>query len=107
MIFSLYIVNKSVKNEKRVFRHTLNKRYETGKHVFLYILNKNAAKSFYEERIKAKKKAEIEARKAAIRTEDIAKGSHSRYYDTPAEKGIRTLWQTSQNLLAELSSNPV
>ena len=74
MIFSLYIVNKSVKNEKRVFRHTLNKWYETGKHVFLYILNKNAAKSFYEERIKAKKKAEIEARKAAIRTEDIAKG---------------------------------
>ena len=74
MIFSLYIVNKSVKNEKRVFRHTLNKRYETGKHVFLYILNKNAAKSFYEERTKAKKKAEIEARKAAIRTEDIAKG---------------------------------
>lgn len=28
----------------------------------------------YEERTKAKKKAEIEARKAAIRTEDIAKG---------------------------------
>lgn len=27
-----------------------------------------------EERTKAKKKAEIEARKAAIRTEDIAKG---------------------------------
>ena len=45
--FSLYIVNKSVKNEKRVFRHTLNKRYETGKHVFLYILNKDNTESHF------------------------------------------------------------
>ena len=43
--YSLYIVNKSVKNEERVFRHTLNMRYETGKHVFRYILNKDDAES--------------------------------------------------------------
>ena len=34
----------------------------------------NGKQKEYEERTKAKKKAEIEARKAAIRTEDIAKG---------------------------------
>ena len=40
-------INKSVKNEKRVFCHTLNKRYETGKHVSRYILNKDDAKSIF------------------------------------------------------------
>ena len=34
----------------------------------------NGKQKEYEERTKAKKKAEIEARKATIRTEDIAKG---------------------------------
>lgn len=34
----------------------------------------NGKQKEYEERTKAKKKAEIEARKQAIRTEDIARG---------------------------------
>lgn len=53
---------------------TLDYFYGQAGELFSFFRIPNGKQKEYEERTKAKKKAEIEARKQAIRTEDIARG---------------------------------
>ena len=67
---------------------------ETIKYSMNYLKRKaSGAQKRYEDKIKEKKKAEIEAKKAAIRAEDIAKGVFVPVSQLPTrepQKGVQT-----------------
>jgi hypothetical protein len=52
----------------------------------------------YEERTRAAKKAKIDAQKAAIRAEDIAKGIYAHIADLPRQEPKRAVMQVRPTL---------